>query len=313
VSDLILQLAEYLRDSVRVLFITGAGISADSGLPTYRGVGGLYNDKQTTEGYSIEQCLSASMFSRHPEITWKYMLPIAEAVFRCEPNDAHRVIAKLEADFAKRGGKVVVFTQNIDGYHKQAGSKVVLEIHGTLRTLFCTSSNCDWSEQFEIDSAEDQNKEIKNAKLIQRIEKFKENLYSSCSEIPETGYADAVSRGDCSRAKPTVCTGFGKPPCCPVCGSVIRPDVVLFEESLPYDVLSEFDREFDDGKGFDLIISVGTSAMFPYITAPIYEAVKRGKKTVDINPSESNLSKTVSLHIPETAAKTFRELEKYIP
>ncbi|MDR1053887.1 MAG: hypothetical protein LBL39_06890, partial [Planctomycetaceae bacterium] len=228
-TDLIFQLAEYLRGSGRVLFITGAGVSADSGLPTYRGVGGLYNDKRTAEGYSIEQCLSASMFARKPEITWEYMLQIADAVFRCEPNDAHRVIAELEAEFVERGGKVVVLTQNVDGYHIQAGSKNVLEIHGTLRKLFCTNNNCEWTERIGIDLAEEQNKEAVKAKLIKRVEELRERL----------------------------------PPCCPVCGSLIRPDIVLFEESLPYDVLEQFDCEFDNGRGFDLIISVGTSAMFP--------------------------------------------------
>ncbi|MDR0390622.1 MAG: hypothetical protein LBH59_01855 [Planctomycetaceae bacterium] len=274
-TDLILQFAEYLRGANRVLFITGAGISADSGLPTYRGVGGLYNDKLTTEGFSIEQCLSASMFSRSPEITWKYMLPITESVFQHEPNDAHRIIANLENQFDKRGGKVVVFTQNIDGYHKQAGSKNVLEIHGSLRKLFCTNNNCNWSEQLEK-SNETQNQEIINTNLIKRIDQIKAKL----------------------------------PPCCPVCGSLVRPDIVLFEESLPYDVLAQFDNEFDNGAGFDLVVSVGTSAMFPYITTPIYQSIKLGKKTVEINPTESTLSKIVDLYIPQTAAKTFLELEK---
>ncbi|MDR1486263.1 MAG: hypothetical protein LBT09_15780 [Planctomycetaceae bacterium] len=272
IEELLLRFADYLRNSDRVLFITGAGISADSGLPTYRGVGGLYNNNLTTEGFTIEQCLSGSMFARLPEITWKYMLPIAESVVKCSPNDAHRAIAKLENDFEKRGGKVLVLTQNIDGYHKQAGSKNVLEIHGSLRKLFCTNNNCNWSEQLE--NLPNQNQDAPNTKLIARIEQLKKQL----------------------------------PPRCPQCSSLIRPAVVLFEESLPYDVLSCFDEEFDGGGGFDLVVSVGTSAMFPYITSPIFQAIRKGKKTVDINPSESKLSQSVDLHIPQAAAKTFREL-----
>ncbi|MDR1291439.1 MAG: hypothetical protein LBK06_09585, partial [Planctomycetaceae bacterium] len=300
-TDLILRLAEYLRDSGRVLFITGAGISADSGLPTYRGVGGLYNDRRTAEGYAIEECLSASMFKRRPEITWEYMLQIADAVFRCEPNDAHRVIAGLEAKFVERGGKVVVFTQNVDGYHIQAGSRNVLEIHGTLRRLFCTNNNCEWEERIGIDLVEEQNKEIVKAKLIRRVEELREHLCSSNFTIHKAEHGSATTWSGCSRAKPTAHTGSGMP-CCPVCGSLIRPDIVLFEESLPCEVLERFDCEFDNGKGFDLIISVGTSAMFPYITAPIFEAIRHGKKTVDINPARSNLSEVVDLYIPSTAA-----------
>ncbi|MDR2171803.1 MAG: hypothetical protein LBP59_16790 [Planctomycetaceae bacterium] len=274
-DDLILQFAEYLRSSERVLFITGAGISADSGLPTYRGAGGLYNDELTTEGYRIEQCLSATMFARRPEITWKYMLPIAEAVFKCKPNNAHYFIAELETQFNNNGGKVVILTQNIDGYHKQAGSKNVLEIHGTLKKLFCTNNNCNWTEYLEPNKPQNQLQENINTKISERIEQIKSKL----------------------------------PPRCPVCNSVIRPAIVLFEESLPYEVLAKFDGEFDNGAGFDLVVSIGTSAMFPYITAPIYEAIRQNKKTVDINPTKSNLSELVNIHIPTTAANTFKKLK----
>jgi len=76
-------IATELQQAKRVLFITGAGISADSGLPTYRGVGGLYNTETTEEGYSIEQCLSASMFRVRPDITWKYMLPLVALTRSC--------------------------------------------------------------------------------------------------------------------------------------------------------------------------------------------------------------------------------------
>ncbi|MDR2704407.1 MAG: hypothetical protein LBC02_01385, partial [Planctomycetaceae bacterium] len=89
-----------LQKSKRILFITGAGISADSGLPTYRGVGGLYNRGQTEEGYSIEECLSGTMFQTKPEITWKYMFQLGLAVAEHQPNDAHRIIADWEKQWA---------------------------------------------------------------------------------------------------------------------------------------------------------------------------------------------------------------------
>ena len=65
-----------LRALRRVLFITGAGISADSGLPTYRGVGGLYNDEATEDGMAIEEALSGACFASRPDITWKYLAQI---------------------------------------------------------------------------------------------------------------------------------------------------------------------------------------------------------------------------------------------
>jgi NAD-dependent deacetylase len=127
------EIAEQLRDCRRVLFITGAGVSADSGLPTYRGVGGLYNDGETEEGLSIEEALSGDCFAVRPDITWKYLAQIQHNCHAVQPNAAHRTIAALEQDM-----EVVVLTQNIDGLHLKAGSSDVIEIHGTLDECCCT-------------------------------------------------------------------------------------------------------------------------------------------------------------------------------
>ena len=118
----------------RVLFITGAGISAESGLPTYRGVGGLYNDMTIDEGLPIEEILSGETFARDPALTWKYLLEIERACRGARPNAAHALIAGLEAHC-----EVCVLTQNVDGFHVLAGSSDVIEIHGRLRELLCTA------------------------------------------------------------------------------------------------------------------------------------------------------------------------------
>ncbi len=127
------EIAETLRDCRRVLFITGAGVSADSGLPTYRGVGGLYNSGETEEGLAIEEALSGDCFAARPDITWKYLAQIQHNCHAVQPNPAHQVIADLEQRL-----EVVVLTQNIDGLHLKAGSSDVIEIHGTLDECFCT-------------------------------------------------------------------------------------------------------------------------------------------------------------------------------
>lgn len=253
----------WLRKSKRVLFITGAGISADSGLPTYRGVGGLYNRGRTEEGYTIEECLSGSMFQRKPEITWKYMLQLGIAVAEHQPNDAHRIIAEWEKRLNDAGGKVVVVTQNIDNYHRAAGSKNVYEFHGSLRILYCT--DCSWSEELEPDAA-----------VLTRFKELQTTL----------------------------------PPRCPECRAVIRPRVVLFEESLPRYEIEEFRYEFNNGKGFDLVFSIGTSAMFSYITAPVRTAALQKIPTVEINPVESDLSQYVEIYLPMRAAEALLEIEK---
>jgi NAD-dependent SIR2 family protein deacetylase len=130
-------IAKKLAQSERVLFITGAGISAESGLPTYRGVSGLYDETATEDGISIETALSARGFATRPEITWKYLAQIEKACRGAQPNAAHLAIAELERQIPY----VLILTQNIDGLHHNAGSSQVVEIHGSLRNLFCTRCN----------------------------------------------------------------------------------------------------------------------------------------------------------------------------
>ena len=134
--------AELLRHSDSIFFITGAGISADSGLPTYRGIGGLYNDEATEDGMLIEEALSGSMFRSRPEITWKYLSQIEQGARGAEHNRAHEIIAEMEQHY----DRVWVLTQNIDGFHTSAGSKNVIEIHGNMYRLKCTQ--CEYIEAF---------------------------------------------------------------------------------------------------------------------------------------------------------------------
>jgi NAD-dependent deacetylase len=127
------EVGRLLAQARRVAFITGAGISAESGLPTYRGVGGLYNEMTIDEGLPIEDILSGETFTRDPALTWKYLLEIERACRGAQPNLAHVLIAGLEAHC-----EVCVITQNVDGFHVLAGSSDVIEIHGRLSELLCT-------------------------------------------------------------------------------------------------------------------------------------------------------------------------------
>ena len=126
--------ARLLRASASVLFVTGAGISADSGLPTYRGVGGLYEGDATEEGLPLEVLLSGPMLRERPDLTWRYLGQIERACRGARPNRAHEVIALL----ARRIPRCVVLTQNVDGLHRDAGSEDVLEVHGSFHDLRCT-------------------------------------------------------------------------------------------------------------------------------------------------------------------------------
>src|ERR1700759_4605688 len=108
------QVARLVDDAHRILFLTGAGLSADSGMPTYRGVGGLYVDTKTDEGFPIEVALSGPMFRRSPELTWKYLWQIGSACVGARPNPAHEFMARLESEKSE----VWVLTQNVDGLHR---------------------------------------------------------------------------------------------------------------------------------------------------------------------------------------------------
>ncbi|MDP3539579.1 MAG: NAD-dependent deacylase [Azonexus sp.] len=233
--------AGHLSQARRALFITGAGISADSGLPTYRGVGGLYNSEATDEGLHIEEALSGDVFAVRPDITWKYLIQIEENCRGAKPNAAHRAIACLDQHL----DRVMVFTQNVDGLHRAAGSCEIIEIHGNLQELMCTSCT---HEEAAVDF---RGREI--------------------------------------------------PPLCPVCGAVLRPKVVLFGESLPEDELDRFIEALQEG--FDIVFSIGTSNVFPYITQPVVFAAGSGIPTVEINPARTQLSEVVDYYLPLGAAE----------
>lgn len=238
--------ADCLARARRVLFITGAGISADSGLPTYRGVGGLYEGELTEEGLAIEEALSGEMFETRPDITWRYLAQIEAGCRGAQPNDAHRAIALLE----QRLDRVMVFTQNVDGLHRMAGSRDLIEIHGNLHHLLCTVCAHD--------------------------------------EVVD----DLIGRE--------------LPPRCPACGGLLRPNVVLFGEALPEAEMTRFIDALQTG--FDMVFSIGTSSVFPYIVQPVVYAARNGTPTVEINPSCTPLSEVVDFHLPLGAAAAIRAL-----
>lgn len=248
----IAEVAGLIRKSERILFVTGAGISVDSGLPTYRGVGGLYDGQVTEEGIAIEEILSHEMFERRPELTWKYLWEVGEACRGAKPNRAHEVIAELE----RRKERVVVMTQNVDGLHRSAGSTDLIEVHGRADRVFCTG--CDFRCEAE--------------------------------QLVAAAATDKLSL----------------PPLCPECEAVLHPDVVLFGEMLPEEAMARI-RQLPE-IGFELVVSVGTSSQFFYITEPIRLAKEFGIPTVEINPAETDISAIVDFHLQGGAAETLEQL-----
>ena len=127
------EVKELIRDSNNIVFFGGAGVSTASGLPDFRSATGLYN-KENNSNYSPEYMLSHDFFANHPDEFIKYVKEnlMIEGVL---PNECHYALEKLE----KMGKLQGIITQNIDGLHQKAGSKNVVELHGTLNDYYCVS------------------------------------------------------------------------------------------------------------------------------------------------------------------------------
>jgi NAD-dependent deacetylase len=119
-----------IDDRTRVLVLTGAGISAESGLATFRGGGGLWN------GHRVEDVASPAGFAAAPELVWRFYSLRRQDAAAAEPNAAHRALAILEEQL---GDRLLLVTQNVDGLHERAGSRRLVEIHGTLWRTRCSS------------------------------------------------------------------------------------------------------------------------------------------------------------------------------
>ena len=122
------EVAARLHAAHRVLALTGAGVSAESGVPTFRGPEGLWRQ------FRPEQLATPEAFARDPKLVWEWYAWRRERVAACRPNAAHRALAALDA----RTPEFLLATQNVDGLHPQAGSRRMVELHGSLWRLRCT-------------------------------------------------------------------------------------------------------------------------------------------------------------------------------
>ncbi len=242
-TDTLEEIADLLTRSQRTLFITGAGISVASGLPTYRGSTGVYQGGVNQEGLPYELVLSGDMLRSRPEVTWRELMRMSEKrLSNAEVNPGHEAIASVP--------NAVVLTQNVDGLHRKAGSENVIEIHGNLGKLLCTECS------YERDADGWKNLTI--------------------------------------------------PPRCPACAGILRPGVVLFGEALPQRALDRLDAELQ--QGFDMVFTIGTSSLFPYIAEPVVLAAEAGIPTVEINPEETEISHLVRYRVAGNAAEVLPAL-----
>ena len=141
---------ERLRAARHVFTLTGAGVSAESGIPTFRAPGtGLWSQ------YRLEDFATPSAWRRNPSLVWSWYTHRRRLAHRAQPNPAHLGLAQLERWLAARGASSQIATQNVDGLHQRAGSADVVELHGSLFRFRCTGegSAVAWEDPDDDDQA----------------------------------------------------------------------------------------------------------------------------------------------------------------
>jgi len=132
------QLRRRVAAARRITVVTGAGVSAASGVPTFRGAGGLWRNRQA------QQLATPEAFAQDPQLVWEWYAWRRQVIAGCEPNPAHHVIAR----WSERLGFTLI-TQNVDGLHERAGTKNVIRYHGSIWTMKC-AAECgtqDWEDR----------------------------------------------------------------------------------------------------------------------------------------------------------------------
>jgi len=129
-----------------IVILTGAGVSAESGLATFRGPDGLW------EGHRVEDVATPDAFARDPALVHKFYNARRAQLAEVEPNAAHRALARLEAQWP---GQFLLVTQNVDNLHERAGSKRLIHMHGKNTTAWCLACDCrsPWSAPMSEESA----------------------------------------------------------------------------------------------------------------------------------------------------------------
>ncbi len=211
-ESIIQQVADLILNHPPCVALTGAGISAESGIPTFRSKGGLW------EKFDPAVYASIDVFRQDPSKYWSIRGEFIRNYDSYQPNPGHLALAELE----RMGLLSQVITQNIDGLHRKAGSRNVIELHGSLREIFCVRCSQEYR----------------------------------APQIPE-----------------------GMPPLCE-CGGVLKPNTVLFGESLPPEALETAWRE---SKTCRVMLVIGTSAVVQPAASLPYVAKDHGAAVVEVN------------------------------
>lgn len=240
-NDNIKRLKELIDSHNNIVFFGGAGVSTESDIPDFRSASGLFNEK-LNRNFTPEQLVSHTFFMRYPEEFFKFYKD--KLIYEdAKPNNAHIALAHLE----KIGKLDAIITQNIDGLHQKAGSKNVLELHGSVHRNYCTKCGKFFDLKGMLDLG-------------------------------------------------------GIVPQCDACGSIVKPDVVLYEEALDNAVVNKTVNALSNA---DLLIIGGTSLVV-YPAAGFIDYFN-GDSVVLINKSTTGYDKKASLVINDSIGKVLFE------
>lgn len=129
--------AQWIRDSASITIMTGAGVSAESGIPTFRGAGGLWRN------FRAEELATPQAFARDPKLVWEWYDWRRQIAAKAEPNPAHHAIARIQ----KARQDCTLITQNVDGLHDRAGSVGILKLHGDIWRFRCIQCAAEWPDR----------------------------------------------------------------------------------------------------------------------------------------------------------------------
>jgi NAD-dependent deacetylase len=237
------RLAELIRTSQPCVALTGAGVSTDSGIPDFRSRTGIWATVDPREVASL------SAFRSDPERVWTFYRARIELLTEAEPNGAHIALAELE----RRGLLEAVVTQNIDLLHERAGSRRVVEVHGSIRSASCRRCR---------------------------------RIYPLANVLELLAAAEGGPR-------------------CPDCSTVLKPDVVFFEEMLPEEAI---DEAYSLARSAGLLLVVGSSLeVYPVAELPAGTKAAGGRVAV-VNKGPTSFSGGADLVIDGGAAETLERV-----
>ncbi|XP_025032549.1 NAD-dependent protein deacylase sirtuin-5, mitochondrial isoform X1 [Python bivittatus] len=250
---------EIFAKAKHIAIITGAGISAESGVPTFRGAGGYWRK------WPAQELATPEAFARNPSRVWEFYHYRRELMMTKHPNAAHFAIAECEAKISKQGRSVAVITQNIDELHKRAGTKHVLEIHGSLFKTRCTS--------------------CRNV-----VANYNNPI---CPALAGKGAPDP----DTEEAAIPV----GNLPRCELCNGLLRPHVVWFGETLDSNILTKVEKELEM---CDLCLVIGTSSIVYPAAMFAPQVSARGVPVAEFNMQSTPATDKFRFHFPGPCGTT---------